>query len=116
MIQRVSFIIRLILVFDFIRKVAGGYIYFPTTYNMTLQSRVLAGRHDKTNSNIYYCNFPEFDIKCLERSDFFLDVDLYQLQMNTLRRYKKHFKVPVRQGMNKMQLADVSLYCNSYHI
>ena len=71
MIQRVSFIIRLILVFDFIRKVAGGYIYFPTTYNMTLQSRVLAGRHDKTNSNIYYCNFPEFDIKCLKRSDFF---------------------------------------------
>jgi hypothetical protein len=40
------------------------------------------------------------------------DVDLYQLQVNTLRRYKKHFKVPVRQGMNKMQLADVSLTLN----
>lgn len=34
------------------------------------------------------------------------DVDLFQLQVNTLRRYKKHYKVPVRQGMNKSQLAD----------
>ena len=36
------------------------------------------------------------------------EVDLYQLQVNTLRRYKKHYKVPVRQGLNKAQLADVS--------
>ena len=35
------------------------------------------------------------------------EVDLFQLQLNTLRRYKKHFKVPVRQGLNKAQLADV---------
>merc|ERR550517_1944315 len=34
------------------------------------------------------------------------EVDLFQLQLNTLRRYKKHFKVPVRQGLNKAQLAD----------
>ncbi|XP_044749163.1 histone deacetylase complex subunit SAP30 homolog [Coccinella septempunctata] len=34
------------------------------------------------------------------------DVDLFQLQVNTLRRYKKHFKVPTRPGMNKAQLAD----------
>ena len=36
------------------------------------------------------------------------EIDLYQLQLNTLRRYKKHFKVHVRQGLNKAQLADVS--------
>ena len=36
------------------------------------------------------------------------EVDLFQLQLNTLRRYKKHFKVHVRQGLNKAQLADVS--------
>lgn len=35
------------------------------------------------------------------------EVDLYQLQVNTLRRYKKHFKVPCRPGLNKAQLADV---------
>ena len=38
------------------------------------------------------------------------EVDLYQLQVNTLRRYKKHYKVPVRQGLNKAQLADVSYF------
>ena len=36
------------------------------------------------------------------------EVDLYQLQVNTLKRYKKHYKVPVRPGLNKAQLADVS--------
>ena len=36
------------------------------------------------------------------------EVDLFQLQVNTLRRYKKHFKVPSRPGLNKAQLADVS--------
>ncbi|RZF40910.1 hypothetical protein LSTR_LSTR010994 [Laodelphax striatellus] len=35
------------------------------------------------------------------------EVDLYQLQVNTLRRYKRHFKVPTRPGLNKAQLADV---------
>lgn len=34
--------------------------------------------------------------------------DLAQLQMNTLRRYKRHFKVSARQGLNKPQLAEVS--------
>jgi len=33
-------------------------------------------------------------------------VDFFHLQMNTLRRYKKHFKVPSRPGLNKAQLAD----------
>lgn len=37
-------------------------------------------------------------------------MDLYQLQVNTLRRYKKHYKVPTRPGMNKAQLADVSIF------
>ena len=36
------------------------------------------------------------------------EVDLFQLEVNTLRRYKKHCKVPVRQDLNKAQLADVS--------
>lgn len=34
------------------------------------------------------------------------EVDMYQLQVNTLRRYKRHFKVATRPGLNKMQLAD----------
>lgn len=35
------------------------------------------------------------------------EVDLFQLQVNTLRRYKKHYKVATRPGLNKAQLADV---------
>lgn len=37
------------------------------------------------------------------------EVDLYQLQVNTLRRYKRHYKVSTSPGMNKAQLADVSI-------
>ncbi len=33
-------------------------------------------------------------------------LDLFQLQMNTLRRYKKYFKVTSRPGLNKAQLAE----------
>ena len=36
------------------------------------------------------------------------EVDLFQLQVGTLRRYKRHYKVPTRPGLNKAQLADVS--------
>ncbi|XP_023492056.1 histone deacetylase complex subunit SAP30 isoform X6 [Equus caballus] len=34
-------------------------------------------------------------------------VDLYQLQVNTLRRYKRHFKLPTRPGLNKAQLVEI---------
>ena len=37
------------------------------------------------------------------------EVDLFQLQINTLRRYKRHYKVPTRPGLNKAQLAEVNL-------
>lgn len=37
------------------------------------------------------------------------EVDWFQLQVNTLRRYKRHYKVPARPGLNKAQLADVSI-------
>ena len=33
-------------------------------------------------------------------------VDFFHLQMTTLRRYKKHFKVTSRPGLNKAQLSD----------
>lgn len=36
------------------------------------------------------------------------DIDWFQLQLNTLRRYKRQFKVATRPGLNKAQLAEVS--------
>lgn len=35
-----------------------------------------------------------------------LEVDLFQLQVNTLRRYKRHYKLQTRPGFNKAQLAE----------
>lgn len=35
------------------------------------------------------------------------EVDFSQLQMNTLRRYKKHYKVVTKPSLNKAQLAEV---------
>ncbi|MGH0123751.1 UNVERIFIED_CONTAM: hypothetical protein FKN15_005200 [Acipenser sinensis] len=34
------------------------------------------------------------------------EVDLFQLQVNTLRRYKRHFKLQTRPGLNKAQLVE----------
>lgn len=73
--------------------------------------------------HIYICDFHKGRIQCArtkrrrkeseddsnETDTDLPEVDLYQLQVNTLRRYKKHFKVPTRPGMNKAQLADVSI-------
>lgn len=35
------------------------------------------------------------------------EVDFAQLQMNTLRRYKKHFKVLTKPNINKAQMSEV---------
>lgn len=40
------------------------------------------------------------------------EVDWVQLQVNTLKRYKKHYKVPTKPGFNKTQLAEVSSNIN----
>lgn len=39
---------------------------------------------------------------------YHFQVDLFQLQVNTLRRYKRHYKLQTRPGLNKAQLAEVS--------
>lgn len=36
-------------------------------------------------------------------------VDFLQLQMNTLRRYKRHYKLQLKPGTNKVQLVEVCL-------
>ncbi|WAQ99462.1 SP30L-like protein [Mya arenaria] len=33
-------------------------------------------------------------------------IDFFQMPVNTLRRYKRHYKLPARPGMNKAQLSD----------
>jgi hypothetical protein len=44
------------------------------------------------------------------------EVDLYQLQVGTLRRYKRHYRLTTRPGLNKAQLADVSWSISIYYL
>lgn len=37
----------------------------------------------------------------------YAQVDFCQLQVNTLRRYKRHYKLQTRPGLNKSQLVEV---------
>jgi histone deacetylase complex subunit SAP30 len=41
-----------------------------------------------------------------EESDCQFEVDFLQLQMNTLRRYKRHYKLQLKPGTNKIQLVE----------
>lgn len=73
--------------------------------------------------HIYICDYHKNVIQCArtkrrrkdseddsnETDTDIPEVDLFQLQVNTLRRYKKHYKVATRPGLNKAQLADVSI-------
>lgn len=70
--------------------------------------------------HIYICDFHKARIQCArtkrrrkdseddsnETDTDLPEVDLFQLQVNTLRRYKRYYKVTTRPGMNKAQLAD----------
>lgn len=38
------------------------------------------------------------------------EVDFGQLQMNTLRRYKKHYKVATKPNLNKAQMSEVTYF------
>lgn len=42
------------------------------------------------------------------------EVDLNMLQLNTLKRYKKHYKIPSKPTMNKTQLAEVINFKNFF--
>ncbi|KAF5308299.1 hypothetical protein FQR65_LT06292 [Abscondita terminalis] len=86
----------------------------------TVTQRRLNLNIDTSARHIYICDFHKMIIQCArskrrrkdseddsnETDTDVPEVDLYQLQVNTLRRYKRHYKVPTRPGLNKAQLAD----------
>lgn len=41
-----------------------------------------------------------------EENDYQPEVDFLQLHMNTLRRYKRHYKLHLKPGTNKIQLVE----------
>lgn len=99
-------------------RMAGNACYSKKIQKTVAQRKLKLHMNDNAR-HIYICDYHKDVIQSLrskrkrkdsddddETDSEHPEVDLFQLQLNTLRRYKKHFKVHVRQGLNKAQLAD----------
>lgn len=99
----------------------AGNASYSKRIQKTVTQRKLKLYMDNSARHIYICDMHKNVIQSLrskrkrkdsedadsgETDSEHPEVDLYQLQVNTLRRYKKHYKVPSRPGLNKAQLAD----------
>jgi len=107
----------------------AGNASYSKRIQKTVQQRKLRLHMDSSARHIYICDYHKALIQSVrvrqrKRKDSEEDsnetdrdtltiadrdapeVDLFQLQINTLRRYKRHYKVPTRQGLNKAQLAE----------
>lgn len=103
-------------------RMAGNASY-SKGIQKTVTQRKLKLHIDENARHIYICDYHKSVIQSVrtkrKRKDSDDDtgsndqdvdvpeVDLFQLQVNTLRRYKRHYKVQTKQGLNKAQLADM---------
>lgn len=99
----------------------AGNASYSKRIQKTVTQRRLRLHLDHMARHIYICDFHKTMIQCArtkrrrkdseddsnETDTDLPEVDLFQLGVNTLRRYKKHYKVSTRPGLNKAQLADV---------
>ncbi|VVC91727.1 unnamed protein product [Leptidea sinapis] len=105
---------------DRCRRLAGNASYSKRIQKTVAQKR-LKLNIDNQARHTYICDYHKTMIQCArtkqrrnkdsedDSNEADIDspeVDWFQLQVNTLRRYKKHFKIPTRPGLNKAQLAD----------
>ncbi|XP_040564471.1 histone deacetylase complex subunit SAP30 homolog [Lepeophtheirus salmonis] len=98
----------------------AGFASYSKRIQKTVTQKKLKLHMDTTAKHIYICDYHKKVIQSLrtkrktresdddsgEADSEVPEVDLYQLQVNTLRRYKKHYKVPIRPGISKAQLAE----------
>ena len=77
--------------------------------------------HNKMAKHLYICDFHKNLIQSIRNrkgndddgGDSLVqdtdtpEIDLHQLQVNTLRRYKRHFTPPTRPGLNKEQFVKI---------
>ncbi|XP_011311380.1 histone deacetylase complex subunit SAP30 homolog [Fopius arisanus] len=103
---------------------AAGNASYSKRISKTVTQRRLKLNADAGVRHTYICDYHKQVIQCArskqqqqrrrkdseedsgETDNDLPEVDLFQLQVGTLRRYKKHFKVSTRPGLNKAQLAD----------
>ncbi|XP_077984104.1 histone deacetylase complex subunit SAP30L-like [Glandiceps talaboti] len=104
---------------------SAGNASYSKRIAKTVQQRKLKLNIDHSVRHIYICDFHKGVIQSVrsrkKRKEVSEDdngaaspdhdyempeVDLFQLQMNTLRRYKRHYKLQTRPGLNKALLAE----------
>ncbi|XP_061706371.1 histone deacetylase complex subunit SAP30 homolog isoform X2 [Cydia pomonella] len=105
---------------DRCRRSAGNAAY-SKRIQKTVTQRRLKLSIDPQARHTYICDYHKNMIQCArtkqrrpkdsedDSNEAEMDspeVDWFSLQVNTLRRYKRHYKVPTRPGFNKAQLAD----------
>ncbi|XP_014211113.1 histone deacetylase complex subunit SAP30 homolog [Copidosoma floridanum] len=105
---------------------SAGNASYSKRIQKTVTGRRLKLNLDTQARHIYICDYHKQVIQCARTkqqtqrrtkeseedsgetdSTDIPEVDLYQLQVGTLRRYKKHFRISTKPGINKAQLADI---------
>ncbi|XP_044728691.1 histone deacetylase complex subunit SAP30 homolog [Chrysoperla carnea] len=98
----------------------AGNASYSKRIQKTVTQRKLRLNIDPLARHIYICDYHKTMIQCArtkrrrkeseddsnETDTDIPEVDLFQLQVSTLRRYKRHYKMPTRPGINKAQLVD----------
>ncbi|XP_030067480.1 histone deacetylase complex subunit SAP30L [Microcaecilia unicolor] len=100
----------------------AGNASFSKRIQKSISQKKLKLDIDKSVRHLYICDFHKNFIQSVrnkrkrktsddggdspEHETDVPEVDLFQLQVNTLRRYKRHYKLQTRPGLNKAQLAE----------
>lgn len=100
----------------------AGNASFSKRVQKSISQKKLKLDIDKSVRHLYICDFHKNFIQSVrnkrkrktsddggdspEHDADIPEVDLFQLQVNTLRRYKRHYKLQTRPGFNKAQLAE----------
>jgi len=100
----------------------AGNASYSKRIQKTVMQRHLKLHLDSSTRHIYICDFHKTVIQSAraarvrrkeseddsnEPTAKFPELDLSLLSLNALRRYKRHFKVSTRPGLNKGQLSDI---------
>lgn len=100
---------------------AGNASYSKRIQKTVHQRNLRLARDDSVN-HIYICDYHKNMIQSArmkrkrrdsddgdgspDGDEDYPEIDFFQMPVNTLRRYKRHYKLPARPGMNKAQLSD----------
>lgn len=101
----------------------AGNASYSKRIQKTVQQRKLKLIRDDSVPHIYICDYHKNVIQRVrtkrkrkdsmdgrgspDADEDYPEIDFFQIPVNTLRRYKRHFKIANRPGLNKSQLAEI---------